>query len=100
MLCGGISGYNEKEPPPGPRNLINLVRQRARMEGLILTDFAPRRAEGIAELTTWLREGKIAHREDIQEGGIENAPNTFVRLFSGANLGKQLLRVAEPEPAR
>jgi NADPH-dependent curcumin reductase CurA len=97
VLCGAISGYNEKEPPPGPRNLINLVRQRARMEGLILTDFAPRRAEGIGQLTTWLREGKLAHREDIQEGGIENAPRTFLRLFSGDNLGKQLLRVGEPE---
>ena len=97
VLCGGISGYNEKEPPPGPRNLMNLVRQRARMEGLILTDFAPRRAEGIAQLTAWLREGKLAHREDIQEGGIENAPRTFMRLFSGDNLGKQLLHVGEPE---
>jgi len=97
VLCGGISGYNEKEPPPGPRNLMNLVRQRARMEGLILTDFAPRRAEGIAQLTAWLREGKLAHREDVREGGIENAPRTFLRLFSGENLGKQLLRVGEPE---
>jgi NADPH-dependent curcumin reductase CurA len=96
VLCGGISGYNEKEPPPGPRNLMNLVRQRARMEGLILTDFAPRRAEGITQLTAWLREGKLAHLEDIQEGGIENAPRTFLRLFSGQNFGKQLLRVADP----
>jgi NADPH-dependent curcumin reductase CurA len=100
VLCGGISGYNEKEPPPGPRNLMNLVRQRARMEGLILTDFAPRRAEGTAQLTAWLREGKLAHREDIQVGGIENAPRTFLRLFSGENLGKQLLRVGAPEETR
>ena len=61
------------------------------------TDFAPRRAEGIAQLTAWLREGKLAHREDIQEGGIENAPRTFVRLFSGENRGKQLLRVGTAE---
>ena len=46
VLCGGISGYNEKEPPPGPRNLMNLVRQRGRMEGLIVLDYAPRFAEG------------------------------------------------------
>ena len=97
---GGISGYNEKEPQPGPRNLMNLVRQRARMEGLILTDFAPRRAEGIEKLTGWLREGKLANQVDIQEGGIENAPRTFLRLFSGANHGKQLLRLAEPEETR
>ena len=76
---------------------MNLVRQRARMEGLILTDYAPRFAEATAQLADWARAGELAHREDIQEGGIENAPRTFVRLFSGANLGKQLLRVAEPE---
>ena len=100
VLCGGIYGYNEQAPPPGPRNLMNLVRQRARMEGLILTDYMPRRAEGLAQLTTWLREGKLAHREDIQPGGIENAPRTFLRLFSGENRGKQLLRVGEPEEIR
>src|SRR5262245_40077658 len=96
VLCGGISGYNEKEPPPGPRNLMNLVRQRSRMEGLILTDFAPRFAEATAQLTAWLRAGELSHREDVQEG-IENAPRTFLRLFSGQNFGKQLLRIAEPE---
>jgi NADPH-dependent curcumin reductase len=100
VLCGGISGYNEKEPPPGPRNLMNLVRNRARMEGLILTDYAPRFAEATAQLVEWARAGELAHSEDIQEGGIENAPRTFLRLFSGANFGKQLLRVAEPEEVR
>ena len=96
VLCGGISGYNEKEPPPGPRNLMNLVRQRARMEGLILTDYAPRIAEARSQLADWMRAGELAHREDVQEG-IESAPRTFLRLFSGENLGKQLLRVAAPE---
>jgi NADPH-dependent curcumin reductase CurA len=96
VLCGGISGYNEKEPPPGPRNLMNLVRQRGRMEGLIVLDHAARFAEGTAQLAAWVRAGEIAHREDIQHG-IENAPRTFLRLFSGENLGKQLLQVGEPQ---
>lgn len=96
VLCGGISGYNEKEPPPGPRNLMNLVRQRGRMEGLIVLDYAPRFAEATAQLTAWVRAGELAHREDIQDG-IENAPRTFLRLFSGENLGKQLLRVGDVE---
>ena len=96
VLCGGISGYNEKEPPPGPRNLMNVVRQRARMEGLIVIDYAPRFAEGIAQLAAWVRAGEIAHREDVQQG-FENAPRTFVRLFSGDNLGKQLLQIGEPQ---
>jgi hypothetical protein len=95
VLCGGISGYNEKEPPPGPRNLMNLVRQRGRIEGLIVLDFAPRFGEATAQLAEWVGEGQIAHREDVQHG-IENAPRTFLRLFSGENLGKQLLRVGDP----
>jgi NADPH-dependent curcumin reductase CurA len=95
VLCGGISGYNEKEPPPGPRNLMNLVRMRGRMEGLIVLDYAARFAEGVSQLAAWVRAGEIAHREDVQHG-IENAPRTFLRLFSGENLGKQLLQVGEP----
>jgi NADPH-dependent curcumin reductase CurA len=96
VLCGGISGYNEKEPPPGPRNLMNIVRLRARIEGLIVIDYARRFAEGTAQLAAWVRAGELAHREDVQHG-IENAPRTFLRLFSGENIGKQLLQVGEVE---
>ncbi len=100
VLCGGISGYNEKEPPPGPRNLMNLVIQRARMEGFIVLDYLARFGEGIAALASWVGDGRIAHREDIQEG-LENAPRTLLRLFHGDNVGKQLLKVAdEPLPRR
>jgi len=95
VMCGGISGYNETTPPAGPRNLMNLVLQRARMEGFIIIDFVPRFPEAAARLGEWVRAGKIVHREDIQEG-IENAPETFLRLFRGQNIGKQLLKVGEP----
>jgi NADPH-dependent curcumin reductase CurA len=97
VLCGGISGYNEATPAPGPRNLMNLVITRSRMEGFIVIDYVPRFAEGAAKLAQWVAEGKLAHAEDIQRG-IENAPKTFLRLFQGKNLGKQLLQVAEPAP--
>ena len=95
VLCGGISGYNEKVPPPGPRNLMNLVLQRARMEGFIVIDYMARFPEGATQLGKWLAEGRIAHREDVQEG-IENAPETLLRLFKGLNTGKQLLKVGDP----
>ena len=95
VMCGGISGYNEKEPPPGPRNLMNVIIQRARMEGFIVIDYIARFPEAAAKLAGWVGDGKIAHQEDIQEG-IENAPQTFLRLFHGKNLGKQLLKVANP----
>jgi hypothetical protein len=96
VLCGGISAYNEKEPPPGPRNLMNLVTRRGRMEGFIVIDYAARFADAAKELATWVSAGKIRHKEDVQHG-IENAPRTFLRLFRGENTGKQLLQVGEPK---
>jgi NADPH-dependent curcumin reductase CurA len=95
VLCGGISGYNAETPPPGPRNLMNLVVQRARMEGFIILDYFPRFPEAVPKLTEWVKSGAIVHQEDIQRG-LENAPKTLQRLFTGANTGKQILQVAEP----
>ena len=95
VLCGGISSYNEAAPPPGPRNLMNLVITRSRMEGFIVIDYLARFGEAVAQLAKWVAEGKIAHAEDIQHG-LANAPQTFLRLFQGKNLGKQLLKVADP----
>ena len=71
---------------------MNLVLRRARMEGFIVLDYAPRFAEGVKALAGWLEQGHIAHLEDVQ-AGIENAPQTFLRLFRGQNLGKQLLKL-------
>lgn len=90
VLCGGISGYNEPEPQPGPRNLMNLVTRRGRMEGFIVIDYAARFPEATQQLSKWVAEGRIAHRVDVQKG-FENAPRTFQRLFRGENFGKQLL---------
>jgi NADPH-dependent curcumin reductase CurA len=95
VLCGGISSYNASEPPPGPRNYLNLVVQRGRMEGFIVLDYLARFGEGMRELADWVSSGKIKHQEDIQVG-IENAPRTLLRLFEGKNLGKQLLKVSDP----
>jgi NADPH-dependent curcumin reductase CurA len=90
VLCGGISSYNASSPPPGPRNYMNLVIQRARMEGFIVLDYLPRFGEGVAALAKELSAGRIAHQEDVQHG-LENAPRTFLRLFRGENRGKQIL---------
>jgi NADPH-dependent curcumin reductase len=95
VLCGAISVYNAEERPPGPRNYVNLVMMRGRMEGFIVIDYLPRAAEAVKELAAWIREGRIAYQEDIQEG-FENAPRTFLRLFRSENVGKQLLKLADP----
>ena len=96
MICGGISRYNLEGEIPGPKNYFNLVIQRGRMEGFIVLDYLPRFAEAAEKLLAWVAEGKIAWKVDVQEG-FENAPQAFFRLFSGANLGKQLLKIADPE---
>ena len=95
VLCGGISSYNAAELPPGPKNYMQLVIRRCTMQGFILIDYFHRANEAIAELSSWIDNGELKHAEDIQEG-IENTPKTFLRLFEGKNLGKQLLKIAEP----
>jgi NADPH-dependent curcumin reductase CurA len=95
VLCGAISAYNAETPPPGPRNYVNLIPRRGRMEGFIVIDYLARASEAVRELAGWVREGRIAYQEDIQQG-FENAPQTFLRLFKGENVGKQLLELAEP----
>ena len=95
-LCGGISGYNDKELPPGPRNIMQIVIRRLSVRGFILFDHIARAHEALAELGAWTARGDIAVEEDIQEG-FENTPKTFLRLFQGKNLGKQLLKIADPE---
>jgi NADPH-dependent curcumin reductase CurA len=94
VLCGAISGYNEATPPPGPRNLMNLVVQRGRMEGFIILDYLARFGEAVPKLAAWVQSGEIVHQEDVQQG-LENAPRTLLRLFTGANTGKQILQIAE-----
>ncbi|HET9078445.1 MAG TPA: NADP-dependent oxidoreductase [Acidimicrobiales bacterium] len=102
VLCGSIStGYVPKQLPPGPSNYFNLCLRSSRMQGFLLGDYRDRFDEGRKQLRQWVEAGKIVYEEDIQEG-LENAPRTLRRLFEGANLGKQLLRVADaplPVPA-
>jgi hypothetical protein len=98
VLCGQISGYNDAEPAPGPHNLMYLVARRVRMEGFVVLDYLDRLDEAMSDLTAWLGEGKLAWREDVQEG-FENIPSTLLRLYDGRNKGKQLLKLADPSSA-
>ena len=65
------------------------------MQGFIVIDYMHKAAEAVKELSGWIESGELKHGEDIQEG-IENTPKTFLRLFEGKNVGKQLLKIAEP----
>jgi NADPH-dependent curcumin reductase CurA len=92
VLCGSISGYNDVEPQPGPRNLFQLTVQRGRMEGFIVLDYLERFPEAALTLAGWVAEGRIEHRVDVVEG-LERAPEALNRLFDGTNTGKQLVKV-------
>lgn len=94
VICGGISRYQVGQMPAGPENYFNLVFKRATMEGFILTDFAADFPIGRRRMATWVRDGRLKFKEDVQVG-LENAPGTLMRLFEGANFGKQLLKVAD-----
>ena len=93
-LCGAISQYDTAELSPGPRNLLNLIPQRGRVEGFILLDYRDRFVDAILQLGQWVQEGRIQYAEDIVDG-LENAPAAFRRLFSGENTGKLIVKVAE-----
>lgn len=95
VICGGISAYNESELPPGPRNYMQIVIRRLTVRGFILIDYPDRVDAARAHLAKWLDSGELVAREDIQEG-FENTPATFLRLFRGQNVGKQLLKAADP----
>ena len=92
VLCGGISRYNESGAIAGPVNYFNLVYRRARMEGFIVVDYAARFAEGSKALAAHLSSGELQHRETILEG-FDQLPQALINLFSGGNIGKQLVAV-------
>ncbi len=94
VLCGQIDQYNATEMPQGPRLLFQLVTRHARAEGFMVTQFSDRKDEWFERMSGWIGSGKIKYRETIVDG-IENAPKAFIGLFTGANIGKELVRVAK-----
>jgi NADPH-dependent curcumin reductase CurA len=94
VLCGSISKSDASEPQPGPANYSNLVARRARMEGFTGLDYPSRVPEAFEVLGCWLRDGSLVHKEDVAVG-LENAPKALLRLFTGENFGKQLVKVAD-----
>ena len=92
VLCGLIAQYNDRTPTPGPSNLGNLLRQRARLEGFIVTDYQGRAGEAIPKLAQWHLEGRLRYRVDVVDG-LENAPGAYNRLFDGSNRGKLIIKL-------
>ena len=91
-ICGQIALYNAEELPTGPRKLSKLIETRARVEGLLVRDFAPRFREATEHLGELVGRGQLGYRETITDG-LTNAPDAFLGLFDGENVGKQLVRI-------
>jgi leukotriene B4 12-hydroxydehydrogenase/15-oxo-prostaglandin 13-reductase len=90
-VCGQISQYNLQKPEPGPRLLGYILVKQVRVEGFIVTRFAPRFGEGFAQMAQWLKEGKLKYREETMEG-FENMPKAFIAMLHGANTGKMVVK--------
>jgi NADPH-dependent curcumin reductase len=93
VICGAISQYNATEPVAGPSNYLSLLINHASMTGFVISDYYSRYAEGLREMAGWYAAGKLSSREDVATG-LENFPDTLLRLFSGENTGKLVLEVA------
>jgi NADPH-dependent curcumin reductase CurA len=92
VLCGAISGYNDRGAPKGPANYANLIIKRGRMEGFLILDYFDRLPEAQAQMGQWLAEGKIQSAEHVVDG-LENAPDALNLLFTGGNTGKVIVQV-------
>ena len=95
IICGAISQYNNTEPVQGPKNYLSLLVNRARMEGIVVFDYADRYAVAVAELAGYLKDGRMKSKEDVVFG-LDTFPEILAKLFNGENFGKLVLQVAYP----
>jgi len=95
IICGAISQYNNTTPVQGPKNYLSLLVNRARMEGIVVFDYADRYPQAIAEMAGYLKDGRMKSREDVVHGGVAAFPGTLPKLFSGENFGKLVLQIAD-----
>ncbi|MFN0117370.1 MAG: NADP-dependent oxidoreductase [Elusimicrobiota bacterium] len=93
IICGQISIANREKTEFGPRNLLYLLVKRARMEGFLVHDYQDEYEQALNELEDLVMSGKIKSKESMIQG-LENAPKAFIGLFSGDNIGKQLVQVS------
>jgi len=91
-LCGAIAVYNATEPPPGPRNLGLAVGKRLTLRGYIVSDHFDRMPALRDEMARWLRDGTVQNHETVVDG-LENAPDAFLGLLRGENIGKMVVRL-------
>lgn len=99
VMCGAINQYNHLAERPGPRNLINVLTRRLRVEGFTVREHLHAYAAFVEQATEWMRQGKLASTVTIVEG-LERAVHAFRQMLHGANRGKMLVRLAEDPSSR
>ncbi len=92
VICGGISRYETGRMPAGPENYFNLVFRRATMRGFIVIDWMNEFPDIRRRLAGLIADGRLQYKMDEQHG-FEAAPRTLMRLFTGENRGKQVLKI-------
>lgn len=92
VMCGAISGYNAREPQPGPTNLMQVIGKRLTLQGFIVSDFEKIKPQFYSDMTKWLADKKIQVEETIVDG-IEKSPDAFINLFNGINRGKMIVKL-------
>lgn len=95
VMCGAISQYNLDVTPTGPSNLGLVVTRRLRLQGFIVSDHATELGPFLSEATGWIRHGKLHYDETVRDG-LDAAPEAFLSLLRGDNLGKMLVKVSDP----
>ncbi|WP_027126395.1 NADP-dependent oxidoreductase [Gelidibacter mesophilus] len=96
VICGQIAEYNDDDQPEGPRPQHLLIKKSAKIEGFVVFDFEDEFDEAKKQLADWYNSGKLKYKENLVEG-FENIPSAFIGLFSGENIGKQMVKVSEEE---
>ena len=94
IVCGQISQYNLPEQDTGPRNLWQLLRHQATIEGFTVGRYSNRSDVARERLTRLVQQNKLKYKEDVIEG-LENAPSAFIGMMNGQNFGKLLIKVSE-----
>ncbi len=93
-ICGQIAQYNDTQASQGPRLMRYVLVARATVRGFLIFDYSPAQTTpALAELTEWVRSGKLKYHEDVVEG-FENMPRALIGMFLGENLGKRVVKVA------
>jgi len=94
IACGGISGYNEEKPKPGPSNLFNMTTKRLTMKGLIVGDWLNRQSQFEKEVSGHFQAGRLKSLETVVDG-LDEAVSAFIGLFDGKNVGKMVVKLSQ-----